>query len=136
MSRIKLDCNLHVVGFLKNKEKPNEYTTFPPKGPLGLPEGEYEFRYDYPLSTTAKFKRKLTPRTSARNILRFAARDYKRIYEIEDKESGDPGYVQGMFNRASSAGPYGIWGHYMGDLYFEGINIDTSKRVVSFSIGS
>lgn len=136
MAKINLDCNLSVVGYLNNKEKPNEYTTFPKAGKLDLPEGDYVFEYDYPLSTTAKFKRKLGPKHTARNILRFAARDYKKIYDIEDGKAGDPGYIKGMLNRNSSSGPFGIWGHYMGDLFFEGIYIDTDKKVICFGMGS
>jgi hypothetical protein len=134
--KIHIDCNLSVVGFLLNKEKPNEYTTFPKPGALNLEPGEYEFQYDYPLSTTAKFKHKLTPKTSGRNILRYAARDYKKIYDIEDGKAGDPGYIKGMLNRNESDGPFGIWGHYMGDLFFEGIHIDPAKKIVRFFMGS
>ena len=130
--KIKIDCNLSVVGFLLNKEKPNEYTIFPKPGAIGLEPGTYEFQYDYPLSKVAKFKHKLTSKTSGRNILRYAARDYKKIYAAEE----DPGYIPGMFNRSSSDGPYGIWGHYMGDLFFEGIYIDPVKKVVTFGMGS
>lgn len=132
--KMVIDCDVHISSFLLNKRDNHRFPEA--KGPLGLPEGEYEFRYDYPLRTTAKFKRKLTEKTSARNILRFGARDYKRIYDAEDREAGDPGYIHGMFNRESSDGPYGIWGHYMGDLFFESIYIDPKRRVITFGVGS
>jgi hypothetical protein len=128
---MNINCNIHVCSFLANKPKA-EYDEYPKSGPLGLREGEYEFQYDYPLDTVAKFKRKLNAKHSARNILRFAARDYKKIYDAED----DPGYRGKSFNRGMSAGPYGIWGHYMGDLYFEGIHIDENKKVIKFGMGS
>jgi hypothetical protein len=135
MARKTLDCNLHVVSFLNNKPK-GEYDEYPPAGSLDLPEGKYEFHYDYPLSTKAVFKRKLKSKTSGRNILRYAAKDYKKIYDIEDGKVGNPGNIPGMLNRASSNGPFGIWGHDIGDLYFEGIYIDLDKKVITFGMGS
>jgi len=136
MAKVKVDCNLHVVSYLKNKKQDAEY--YPKPGNLDLPEGVYEFRYDYPLSVPAKFKRKLGPKHTARNILRFAARDYKKIYDIEDGKVGHPGHGAelGLLNRNTSNGPYGIWGHDMGDLFFEAIYVDTEQKIVTFSIGS
>lgn len=124
-------CNIHLCSYLENKPK-GEYDIYPDPGPLNLQAGTYTFIYDYPLDREAKFKRKITPKTSARNLLRFGARDYKKIYDAEK----DPGYIPGMFNRSRSDGPYGIWGHYMGDLFFEGILIDEHNKTVRFSMGS
>lgn len=134
MAKLNIDCNLHVSTYLKNGKQDPEY--YPKPGALELPEGEYEFSYTYPLSTTAKFKHKLGPKHTARNVLRFAARDYKKIYDIEEGKVGNPGHIPGMLNRATSNGPFGIWGHDMGDLFFEGIRIDTEKKTISFGMGS
>lgn len=42
---------------------------------------------------------------------------YQKIYREEYEAVGDPGTVTPfMFNRATSSGPYGIWGHYIDDL--------------------
>ncbi len=45
------------------------------------------------------------------------ANGYQRIYQEEEEVVGDPGTVNEiMLNRATSVGPHGIWGHYLGDL--------------------
>jgi hypothetical protein len=41
---------------------------------------------------------------------------YKDIYAAEV----DPGHIPGMLNRKTSTGPFGIWGHDIGDLVLEG----------------
>lgn len=135
MNKMNIDCSIHISSFLANKPK-GEYDEYPKPGSLNLEPGDYVFKYDYPLSTPAEFKRKLSSKTSARSILRFAARDYKRIYDLEDGKVGKTGTIPGMYNRNTSDGPYGIWGHYMGDLFFEGIYINVDKRLITFCIGS
>ncbi len=124
-------CDPGMLEFLDDEEKAEYQNT----GPLGLVAGEYTFTYDYPLSTTASFKHDLTPETTALQILALGAQDYKNIYETENADTTiAPGCIPGMLNRNSTDGRYGIWGHDLGDLAFEGINIDGQS--VSFYIGS
>jgi hypothetical protein len=47
---------------------------------------------------------------------------YKEIYKEENDAAGDPGMIPGMMNRATSKGPYGIWGHVLGDLDLSSVN--------------
>jgi len=68
--------------------------------------------------------------------------EYRRIYREEEAASGDPGIVGPIspdgttcVNRAQSDGPYGIWGHVIGDLYIEGI-FETERGKFRLSIGS
>ena len=128
---MRLDCNVHVFSYIRKKLDP-EFTVLPKKGALGLEAGDYRFVYTYPLSKPAEFVHRLSGKTSARSILTQAARDYRKIYAAEN----DPGYIPGMMNRSQSDGPYGIWGHYLRDLYFEGIEISTKRKTVKFSMGS
>ena len=39
-------------------------------------------------------------------------------------------------NRARSYGKYGIWGHYMGELYIEGVLYNKSRKTIKLRIGS
>ena len=48
---------------------------------------------------------------------------------------GDPGHIQGMLNRESSDGPYGIWGHDIGDLVLGGVT-DNGDGTFDLSIDS
>jgi hypothetical protein len=41
---------------------------------------------------------------------------YQKIYREEDEAVGPTGNIPGMFNRKTSFGPYGIWGHHIDDL--------------------
>jgi hypothetical protein len=132
---MKLSCNLHAASFVKgdpDEEIENVRELLPA---LGL-SGMYAFSYDYPLSVIATFEHQLTPETTGEDLLVLARGDYERIYNEEHSEVGDPGHIPGMLNRAQSNGTYGIWGHVLSDLYFEGVDIDTVARRITFSMGS
>ena len=46
---------------------------------------------------------------------------YQHMYELEDEDVGEEtGNVPGMLNRAMSEGRFGIWGHSIGDLAYNG----------------
>ena len=50
-------------------------------------------------------------------LARKIASGYQRIYREEDEAVGVTGNInQFMLNRAQSHGPFGIWGHHIGDL--------------------
>jgi hypothetical protein len=71
----------------------------------------------------------------ALDFLRCVHEGYTRIYQEEESAVGDPGLIPGMSNRAPSSGPYGIWGHYMEDLVFEGA-VETGPGEFELMIGS
>ena len=112
-------------------DEPDERLT----GALHLPAGEYTFTYDYPLEDEAEFKHHLTERTSILDILELGAQDYKAIYDEEGQTaSADPTPSGALLNRGDSHGKYGIWGHDIEDLVFEGVRVKNFK--VEFDIGS
>jgi len=126
-----ISCNTHLKSFTLSARR----NGYPSKDSLGL-AGEYAFVYNYPLSSPAMFTHMLTAKMTARDILRLGKADYENIYKEEDAAVGNTGNIPGMLNRSSSAGPYGIWGHHIEDLYFEGINIDDVNNIITFDIGS
>jgi hypothetical protein len=78
-----------------------------------LTEGRYSITIDYPLSKPyvgliVAGTKGMTRRKLVEEIIRC----YKEIYASEE----DPGNIPGMLNRQTSEGPYGIWGHDLGDL--------------------
>ena len=136
-----IDCNYQVANFnMRDAHRGDEDGYYKlSKAPLKLPAGEYTFSYDYPLSNTASFKHKLTADMNAGQILKLARKDYERIYREEDKSTRVPvtvGKNGPLFNRDRSDGKYGIWGHCIEDLFFEGIKINEKKKSVAFYIGS
>lgn len=134
MLKFNIDCNISVCGFDRNIAA-GPYDHLPSDTPLGL-DGIYTFVYDYPLSKRARFDHPLVPSVSALDILTIAKADYKFIYAAEDADVGGPtDDIPGTMNRSSSDGRYGIWGHCLGDLFFEGIKID-EHNVIEFIMGS
>ena len=43
---------------------------------------------------------------------------YQIMYGTEECDDEDPGFIDGMFNRNSSYGRFGIWGHVINDLIY------------------
>jgi hypothetical protein len=131
-----LECNNHVASFTREEALVDKFHPLSDE-PIGIPSGEFTFIYDYPLSTEAKFKHELGLYTSIIDILLEARADYRAIYAIEDAATGVAvGTIAGMVNRAQSSGPFGVWGHVISDLYFEGVDIDLVTRRITFSMGS
>jgi hypothetical protein len=80
-----------------------------------------KFVIDYPLTNP---KRVVMHRAGGWTVNQFidtVIKSYKKVYHDENKAiGGDPGHIPGMLNRVRSAGPYGIWGHDLGDLILTG----------------
>ena len=132
---MEISCNIHASTFEKGGRLEDGDYNEELKSPLGL-SGHFYFTYTYPLSVQAGFPHLLTAEMTGEDLLVLARADYERIYREEEEAVGNPGHIPGMLNRARSPGPYGIWGHDFGDLYFEGIEIDTGDRQIEFGMGS
>src|ERR1035441_38239 len=74
---------------------------------------EISIFFDYPLTNPVVLSFKHKGGFTRKDFANVVHKGYKKIYKAES----DPGYVKGMMNRSTSSGPYGIWGHYMEDLY-------------------
>jgi hypothetical protein len=82
------------------------------------PNKVYTLIIDYPVTNkySASFT---TPKTGLTRIqlVNLICRHYRKMYKEEEKDvNGPTGNIPGMFNRATSNGRYGIWGHDIGDL--------------------
>lgn len=90
--------------------------------------------FNYPLSGEFRFEFKNSQGViTRRDFALFIQSTYRRIY---DEES--PGQVEnivGMLNRQKTDGPYGIWGHHIGDLVIEGVR-HTGNNIYTLIIGS
>lgn len=76
------------------------------------------FTVDYPLTRERQVE-VIHDDGSAWTQDQFVAAVRKAYAEIYAAEP-DPGRIAGMLNRATSEGPYGIWGHVLSDLVLEG----------------
>jgi len=83
--------------------------------------------FDYPLKKEFEFKFTNPNGFSRLDLINAISTKYKQIYDEENNSVGDPGYIEGMFNRNKSNGPYGIWGHYITDLVLGGITLKNGK---------
>ena len=91
--------------------------------------------YSYPLSNKVDFSHKRKGGWTRKALFAAIQKDYAKIYRDEDKAVGPTDNVPGMLNRDRSDGPYGIWGHDIGDLVVEGVAV-SDKGKVTLSIGS
>lgn len=109
--------------------------------PYPIPKGA-KFYYTYPLSRTAVFETTEEITMSADFIEAFVD-GYIEIYRLEEETSPvksgrmcdiNPGCP--LINRNITSGIFGIWGHHIGDLVLEGVNVFDEGKAVTFDIGS
>lgn len=54
------------------------------------------------------------------DIMSYYTLAYQKMYEMEEEEDGDVGNIPGMLNRQTSNGMFGVWGHSIDDLLYNG----------------
>lgn len=78
--------------------------------------------FNYPLRSEFRFDlNKSGGNITRKDFAEFIQSTYRRIYKEEIEGKKPVGNIPGMDNRLSSDGPYGIWGHHIGDLVVEGV---------------
>lgn len=93
----------------------------------------------YPLTNQAIIKFECNKPVTFGMLLFLFTNAYQITYAIEESDDRDPGLMPGMFNRAKSNGRFGIWGHVIEDLCYNGgseIQIYDSYIVCSFDCDS
>ncbi len=94
-----------------------------------------KIKFSYPLSNPTHITFQSKNGFTRKDLFRVIYEGYKRIYDEEERVDKDPGMISGMPNRATSQGPFGIWGHVMKDLFIEGV-IDCGNGKYELSMGS
>jgi len=84
-------------------------------------ENEITIVFEYPLSKKAEFTYKSKNGFTRKKVWQCIHKGYKKIYKEEDQDAGETDLIPGMYNRQSSSGRWGIWGHVIEDLVVEGV---------------
>lgn len=124
-------CPADLEGSLEAVKKygDKEFTTPIPKGA--------NMYFTYPLSccvvaeTTEELKK-------PSDFVKAFCEAYQEIYTIEEESTKgtEPGHLPGMYNRNTTDGCFGIWGHDLEDLVLEDISFYDSGRHITFMMGS
>lgn len=99
------------------------------------PNEEFKLNIIYPL--TNKFQKSIkTGRKglTKNQLIHIIYKSYKQIYREEDGGIKEVARANGMYNRITTAGKYGIYGHDIGDLVLESISI--KENIIDLFVGS
>lgn len=99
-------------------------------------EDKISINFRYPLSVQVAFEFENKGGFTRMDLFRCIYEGYKKIYDEEKAEVGDPGTYDRLYNRRKSEGKYGIWGHYLDDLWVEGILYNPKEKSIDLQIGS
>ncbi len=92
--------------------------------------------FSYPLSTVVRFEYENKKGFTRMDLFKYIYEGYKKIYEGEEKEVGNPGTYTYAMNRKKSHGKYGICNHYIEDLLIERVSYSPKTKTVEMFIGS
>lgn len=101
-----------------------------------IPDEKITLKITYPLSVEVDREYEQRGGFSRMDLFRYIYEAYKNIYDEEEEQVGDPGTYERLYNRKKSEGPYGIWGHELGDLCLESIRYDPKMKIVNLHVGS
>ena len=91
--------------------------------------------FTYPLTGTFSYIFKSRNGFTRRQLFECVQKKYREIYQEENAASKSSKMPEGILNRGFSKGPYGIWGHDIGDLFLEEIRYQSNGKCL-LSIGS
>ena len=97
---------------------------------------EIQVRFSYPLRAPVTLTFQHSGGFLRKDVLEAIRDGYAAIYQAEADTAQDPGRAgPDSYNRGTSDGLYGIWGHDIGDLVIERV-YQESENLFSLSIGS
>jgi hypothetical protein len=113
-----MDYSIELLNGIVYFEDDTVSTDWPTSGDVMEPSPTLRFTIDYPLTNPCKVElvhEDASPWTE-RQFVDAVMAAYREVYASEK----DPGRMGGLLNRGKSDGPYGIWGHDLGNLALEG----------------
>ena len=96
-------------------------------------------RYSYPLDKPVIFAEKAPNGLyfTRADIARVIGQRYEYIYDMENATSGvAETNIPGMYNRVTTDGRFGIWGHVLGDLVLHTVSYESSTDTYNLGIDS
>lgn len=132
-------CSPHILSWLSDKSEFN--LSDPTKIVIPAQTAKIEFSYPFSGTHTFDFKADTASGFTLEHLIDSICQKYKAMYDEENSvtvvSTVDERVKRGgLLNREPTAGPYGVWGHDIGDLYLEGIDYDPETGTVRLSIGS
>ena len=92
-------------------------------------------KFDYPLERPALKNFSNENGFTLAELLRSIYKGYAEIYK-EEEVFEKAKMIKNSYNRNKTNGPWGIWGHVIGDLYVEAVYYDAKKKLITLSMGS
>lgn len=115
---MKIKFSVHLQSGLRYKPRDLRSMRYDDGELVMEPSSTLRFIVDYPLTRYRSVEvthENGSPWTQTQ-FVEEVRKAYAEIYAAEK----DPGHIPGTLNRSTSDGPYGIWGHDLGDLVLEG----------------
>jgi len=92
--------------------------------------------FGYPLSKIVRIEHENKKGFTRMDLFKDIYEGYRKIYDEEEAEVGDPGTWKYAMNRGRSYGKHGIWNYYIEDLVIERVSYSPSKKTIEMFIGS
>ena len=90
---------------------------------------EFTLEITYPVKNPYRIKIKVGAEGMTRiRLVDIICKSYRKMYKEEDS-AHKVGLIPGMLNRATSSGPYGIWGHVIEDLCLIECEVKENKMI-------
>jgi hypothetical protein len=109
------------------------------KDEIVVRQRQVEVEYTYPLTRPVRFTHTTSNPDgfSRREICEQIMQKYHDIFAEEEADAGgDPGTIPGMWNRQTTQGRYGIWGHSLDQLVLHTIIYHSDTNTCTLGIDS
>jgi hypothetical protein len=96
------------------------------KDDIVIPEGKVTVVIDYPLTNNYKFELLSKKGFTREQLIKGISNEYYLLYDEEEKSATVktiPAKNRKIYNRNQTNGKYGIWGHDIGDLVLDEIQV-------------
>jgi hypothetical protein len=134
VSKIRFDVKTNNLIDYENGKKPSIRIDSPQidmknligKDEIVIPETKLTVIIDYPLSTSYKFELISNGGFTRAQLITEISKHYYQLYDEEEKTATIktvPLKDRKIFNRNRTNGKYGIWGHDLGDLVLDAIDV-------------
>lgn len=95
-----------------------------------LPVGTYTLIIDYPLRHAYRKPFTIKKPMTRRDIIKLIVKSYRYIYKEEKRTSEiEVGYLPNTYNRNTTNGRFGVWGHVLGDLLLNRVYVNDAYEI-------